>query len=245
MIPVLMITEETKLSEISEPVSYLVARNGLHLFKRNTIYEACVKVPGVSHLAECAEGFSLNVALLPREILDKATAFCAAVYEEIGSEAVALLYVNLTSGEWQWEVPEQVVPERGMSVRYEISSPPDDGILFGSIHSHCAASAFQSGTDEKDETGFDGIHITVGHLPDAPTYDARLVLAGKTFKVDLGRVVAAPTEVEFDRSLIARVKVEKSKPSWGLDRDGDDFEADQRMLWEREEELRELGCPVD
>lgn len=36
--------------------------------------------------------------------------------------------------------------------------------LNGTIHSHCNASAFQSGTDEKDETNQPGVHITLGHV---------------------------------------------------------------------------------
>ncbi len=33
-----------------------------------------------------------------------------------------------------------------------------------SAHHHCSASAFQSGTDEENERGQDGLHITVGRM---------------------------------------------------------------------------------
>jgi hypothetical protein len=34
----------------------------------------------------------------------------------------------------------------------------------GSVHHHCASGAFQSGTDEKDEFGCPGLHLTIGKL---------------------------------------------------------------------------------
>jgi hypothetical protein len=36
--------------------------------------------------------------------------------------------------------------------------------MVGTIHSHCDFSAFHSGTDTFDESTFDGIHITLGHV---------------------------------------------------------------------------------
>jgi len=36
--------------------------------------------------------------------------------------------------------------------------------MIGTIHSHCDFSAFHSGTDQADESTFDGIHITLGHV---------------------------------------------------------------------------------
>jgi hypothetical protein len=36
--------------------------------------------------------------------------------------------------------------------------------MVGTIHSHCDFSAFHSGTDEADESTFDGVHLTFGHV---------------------------------------------------------------------------------
>jgi hypothetical protein len=41
-----------------------------------------------------------------------------------------------------------------------------DYIPLGTVHHHCNISAFQSGTDEKDEVDQEGIHITLGNLDD-------------------------------------------------------------------------------
>jgi hypothetical protein len=38
------------------------------------------------------------------------------------------------------------------------------GILMGTVHHHCSASAFQSGTDKNDEITTEGLHITIGHV---------------------------------------------------------------------------------
>ena len=36
--------------------------------------------------------------------------------------------------------------------------------MFGTVHHHCSTSAFQSGTDEADETNREGFHFTIGNL---------------------------------------------------------------------------------
>jgi hypothetical protein len=36
--------------------------------------------------------------------------------------------------------------------------------MVGTIHSHCDFSAFHSGTDERDEATFDGLHLTFGNV---------------------------------------------------------------------------------
>jgi len=56
---------------------------------------------------------------------------------------------------------------RGLRVSYDLSTlpPAPEGFeLFGTIHSHAGISAFHSGTDDRDEIHFDGLHITVGNL---------------------------------------------------------------------------------
>lgn len=56
-----------------------------------------------------------------------------------------------------------------------------DWLYFGTIHHHCETSAFASGTDKENETGIDGIHITIGKL-DEEVLDAhcRITIEGVT-----------------------------------------------------------------
>ncbi len=64
---------------------------------------------------------------------------------------------------------------------------PDKGWYeYGTVHHHCTASAFQSGTDHKDEIDRPGIHITVGHiLSDKYDLHARFVINKTLYKVVL------------------------------------------------------------
>ena len=62
----------------------------------------------------------------------------------------------------------------------------------GSVHHHCTASAFQSGTDFRDEEFQIGIHITLGHLNCVVlSEDTRAVFRGVMYpKLDLQRFIA-------------------------------------------------------
>ena len=53
------------------------------------------------------------------------------------------------------------------------------GVMMGTVHHHCSASAFQSGTDKHDEQGTEGLHITIGHVGCAKySIDARVSFNG-------------------------------------------------------------------
>lgn len=55
----------------------------------------------------------------------------------------------------------------------------DEWCLFMSIHHHCSASAFQSGTDLNDEKNYPGLHVTLGNLNKSPLdWHARVNFAG-------------------------------------------------------------------
>lgn len=86
-------------------------------------------------------------------------------------ESQVRLFLNPTTGEWKvWAFPQE---RSGMTSR-EIAGVEADNQRaaevgagyheFGSVHHHCSASAFQSGTDHTDESGRPGIHLTVGNM---------------------------------------------------------------------------------
>jgi hypothetical protein len=123
--------------------------------------------------------------------------------KEMDSESQVRLYVNTKLGRWgAWAFPQEA--RTGMSAR-EIttqetpeqavarfgswdSEPSGDWLYFCTVHHHCSASAFQSGTDEENERNQDGLHITIGRI-DAERHDlhARFYLAGNCFEPDLSR----------------------------------------------------------
>ena len=124
-------------------------------------------------------------------------------HKEMHSESQVRLYVNLKVGRWgAWAFPQEA--RTGMSAR-EIatpetpeqaverfaswdSEPSADWLYFCTVHHHCSASAFQSGTDEENERNQDGLHVTVGRM-DAERHDlhARFYLNGNCFAPDLSR----------------------------------------------------------
>ena len=123
--------------------------------------------------------------------------------KEMDSESQVRLYVNLKLGCWSaWAFPQEA--RTGMSAREIVSQespeqaverfaswgaePSGDWVYFCTVHHHCAASAFQSGTDEENERGQDGLHITVGRM-DADQHDlhARFYLDGHCFEPDMSR----------------------------------------------------------
>lgn len=94
-------------------------------------------------------------------------------YDEHKCESQVRLFYNEQEGKWDWTpLPQYIIT--GLSSK-EIASHKDrDDILnsflsrgyhpFGTVHHHCSASAFQSGTDHNDEKEQPGLHITIGNL---------------------------------------------------------------------------------
>ena len=124
-------------------------------------------------------------------------------HQEMNSESQVRLYVNTRLGRWgAWAFPQEA--RTGMNAR-EIAPPetPEqavarfaswgaepsaDWLYFATVHHHCSASAFQSGTDEENERHQDGLHLTVGRL-EAERHElhARFYLGGNCFAPDLSR----------------------------------------------------------
>tara|TARA_B100001093_G_scaffold520077_1_gene612517 strand:+ start:2030 stop:3184 length:1155 start_codon:yes stop_codon:yes gene_type:complete len=96
--------------------------------------------------------------------------FCKHSYDELKSETLIYLFYDETKNQpWSYWVPPQIT--NGMTVRSNPNHPawkeqraqyPDT--MFGTVHHHCSTSAFQSGTDEADETKREGLHFTIGKL---------------------------------------------------------------------------------
>ncbi len=116
---------------------------------------------------------------IPPEEWRKVLAFFKWTFTEHDSESQVRAWVNPTAGTWRfWAMKQEA--RTGMSAR-EIAvaeteeeararfeswgfEPSDDWIAFGTVHHHCRAGAFQSGTDEQDEKDQEGLHITIGSM---------------------------------------------------------------------------------
>ena len=149
------------------------------------------------------------------ELWHQVLSFFRWTHKEMDSESQVRLYVNTKLGRWgAWAFPQEA--RTGMSAR-EIATPetPEqavarfaswgttpsaDWLYFCTVHHHCSASAFQSGTDEANERNQDGLHLTVGRM-DADRHEihARFYLNGNCFAPDLSRFW--PVEPELAEQL--------------------------------------------
>jgi hypothetical protein len=107
---------------------------------------------------------------MPVSLWRQCLGFLKWSYDEHKCESQLRLFYNVETGEWKAEVMPQKI-SFGMTTQ-EIEGHKDrDAILeglgadfhsIGSIHHHCNAGAFQSGTDYADEIKQNGLHVTVG-----------------------------------------------------------------------------------
>lgn len=141
---------------------YIVSKNGIYLKKKVGIVESVAKVDGISILHDVMTYAKLHIKKIPGYEFSKIVDLFRRVYKEYRSEAVALLYYNQSNGKYKVKIPQQEVSMA--SLNYEPDPSPRDFVLLCSIHSHGSMSAFHSGTDKHDESGFTGLHITIGKI---------------------------------------------------------------------------------
>jgi len=110
---------------------------------------------------------------LQKDVFRKLLSFMYWVNETYSTEATSRLFYNSQTREWDCAVLPQKIC-KGLAAKELEASDESNAILSdllsrgfdtnGSLHSHCNAGAFQSGTDSRDERNDVGFHITVGHL---------------------------------------------------------------------------------
>ena len=107
---------------------------------------------------------------IPLSMWQEILAFMKYSYDELKSETMCFLYYDEKKKQpWSFWVPPQIT--NGMTVKsdpehmnFQAQRAQYPDIMFGTVHHHCSSSAFQSGTDEADETNREGFHFTIGNL---------------------------------------------------------------------------------
>ena len=129
---------------------------------------------------------------IPARILWECLTWFRKVNEKYSSEAQARLGYNPETKEWCWvafpqyvvaglyskEIPTDELTEAQNAMRLRATKEMADGGFMeaGTIHSHCDAGAFASGTDDKDEISQNGVHITLGNISsEQPEIHGRVV----------------------------------------------------------------------
>jgi hypothetical protein len=126
--------------------------------------------------------------------------------EKFKSEAMLWLYYSRTDG-WIAVPPPQFVGT-GMTVKTIPDTNPAHAqkmailnanfnrkgyLLFGTIHHHCTAAAFQSSVDANDEKSIPGFHMTVGNVTsDLVSLHARYSDTGQFHHVSLANLIGTP-----------------------------------------------------
>lgn len=184
---------------------YIVAANGIFLFKRVGVVEAIVRVDGIPMLQPQEACADLDVSKIPQELFARIFSFFRAVFDRQKTEAVVILFFNPATREWQASAPQQ----RGTSgsVHYQDGEQMDGWLRAGTIHSHCDFAAFHSGGDHHDEMNWDGLHITVGNITRAvPTISVSLVINGQRFLKGADEYVAGVIPQDSTATLARRVE---------------------------------------
>lgn len=123
------------------------------------------------------EGITGAFHPIPAELWDAIIGFHRQVSINHDAESVSYHRWHAPTGEYHSLIPFQETKEHGLSIDFDWTSPENAALLDEyaekwkedffpacSIHTHVDASAFESGTDAKDENEQPGWHITLGHL---------------------------------------------------------------------------------
>ncbi len=196
---------EAKCSDIPEDYAYVISSSGVGIKRKNALYSGIFKAEGV--FGEVDNGITYDGTMkLPKALFMEVERLFLEVYRKFATEAVVLLH-RADNGKWAFQIPEQKVSAAAANYTSGNSAYVVEDNLqtylealpalpagqswkqLGSIHSHASMSAFHSGTDDKDEFGFDGIHITIGRFNDKREYSCRLMFGHTAVKREVHEVV--------------------------------------------------------
>ncbi|MDE2233237.1 MAG: Mov34/MPN/PAD-1 family protein [Patescibacteria group bacterium] len=187
-------------------LAYIIDAKGWKLYRRNCVSTAVVAITSLDKAPIITELCEYKAAKVPITLINQIVAFFREVYKRHSSEAVGYLYYK--DQQWQFIVPDQTVSVA--SCNYGAAPVINSWRLAGTIHSHGNMAAFHSGTDCKDETNFDGLHITIGRLSDPqPEFACSLVTQGTRFKAEPQLVIAAWPEADIPTQWLERVHTSK------------------------------------
>jgi len=146
-----------------DSIFYIIAKDGIYLKKTMNHFDTMTKVDSISILNAVESKATLNVAKIKTKQFAQILKFFKDVYEKYHAEVNVILHYNLKRKTYRIDVPKQDVS--GASVEYVNGEDSYKNYLrIGTIHSHSSMSAFHSGTDYGDESNWDGLHITLGHM---------------------------------------------------------------------------------
>ncbi|HYD93530.1 MAG TPA: Mov34/MPN/PAD-1 family protein [Candidatus Paceibacterota bacterium] len=174
--------------DIPEENCVLVTKEGFMMKSKTNWVDAVVPIKSVSTLQSLEPRATVLLPPIPVTVFAQAVLFFYAVYKAKRIESAILLHYRSADQDWQITVPKQ--DATGGSVHYNAAERLPGYLCVGTMHSHCDMGAFHSGTDTHDETGHDGIHITIGRLGKFPLFDldGEIVVKGHRFPLPMEQV---------------------------------------------------------
>lgn len=149
---------------------YLITSDGIFIHKNTKFGSSLVPVKGGIPWLEPARAYiKPNLPKVPALILAQAHAFFRKIYQLYKAESYVTLMYSYKFNQYRLWCPTQSVSHGHVNYDRTDQIPlkerqADEWNMVGTIHSHCNFDAFHSGTDEHDESTFDGLHITIGHV---------------------------------------------------------------------------------
>jgi len=178
-----------------DDIYYVIGKEGVYLKKKLGVMESLAPVNKISILQSVATSATMHINPIPGKWIAKVMSFFHEIYKMYRSEAIVLLFYNEETGKHKIIPPMQKVA--GAACDYDKGITIEGYTMIGTIHSHGSMSAFHSGTDDKDEEHFDGLHITLGDLDEAyPSISASIVANGF-------RVMIEPSEYIDNLALMS------------------------------------------
>lgn len=168
----------------------------------------------VPALGKAKSVMTYHLPPIPWVLLDEVDAGFRAVDAKLHTEAIVVLTFDMeyfgaenASDGWGFIVPKQKNSSvkcnyEHDSIIHDLPDDPHEVIVVGSIHSHPNMSAYASHTDEGDQIGFDGLHITIGWQKssnnNASQYHIELQIGTQKTQMKPENVFEAKADVEID-----------------------------------------------
>jgi len=196
MFPIWMNDGETEMP--TDDIFYIVAKDGIYLKKSMGHFDTVSKVDEISMLGECESFALLHVSKITTRQFAQILTLFREVYKKYKAECNVILHYNIKRKRYRIEVPRQDVS--GASVDYANGEESyKNYIRIGTIHSHANMTAFHSGTDQSDEEGWDGLHITLGKMDeDYFEISCSVMSSGERFMVNPEDYIEGVELIEYE-----------------------------------------------
>ena len=196
-LPIYVMTEGLELPEKGS--YYLISGDGIWFRKDTGLLHAMIKVNGIGAIPKVVQTVGLRIPETPKAIMFQALMFFRYIWKKHSSECVLLLVYVEDTQQYGFVCPKQRVTRSTVSYEADDFRLSDNALVVGTIHSHCNFSAFHSGTDQRDEVGQDGIHVTIGNVDDNHfTVSSCLAVNGLRATVDPMKYLGGMREVKHN-----------------------------------------------